>query len=347
MAKQFGGKISAEHLKKYAESSNWDGKKFVNLEETKMEFKLRNVPSLMKKQIFDRKNKEPKSKIPVIPINKEEFCAASVSAKIIWYGHSAILMRINQKTILIDPMLGPDASPIAPFKTNRFSENTLDLIGEFPEIDLVLLSHDHYDHLDLESIKRLLPKTKQFFVALGVGRHLAEWGVDKNIITEFDWWQNIDFEDIKITFTPSRHFAGRGLTDRAKSFWGGWVFKTNTENIYFSGDGGYGNHFVEIGEKLGPFDFAFVECGQYNENWHQIHMYPEEAVQAGIDAQAKKMMPIHWAGFSLAVHHWKDPIERFFNEAQLKKANLVLPKIGEMFDYKGNVKINKWWEEIE
>ena len=195
-----------------------------------------------------------------------------------------MLMRVNNKTILIDPMLGPDAAPIAPFKSKRFSESTLSLIDQFPEIDLLLLSHDHYDHLDLASIKKLKPKVKQYYVALGCGRHLEHWGIDPVQIREFDWWDNASFEAINITFTPSRHFSGRGLRDRFKSLWGGWVFKTETESIYFSGDGGYGKHFKEVGEKLGPFDFGIMECGQYNEQWHQIHMYPEEAIQAAIDA---------------------------------------------------------------
>jgi L-ascorbate metabolism protein UlaG (beta-lactamase superfamily) len=154
------------------------------------------------------------------------------------------------------------------------------------------------------------------------------------------------FEDISITFTPSRHFSGRGLTDRAKSLWGGWVFKTATENIYWSGDGGYGDHFKEVGEKLGPFDFGMMECGQYNENWHQIHMYPEEAVQAALDAGVKKAMPVHCAGFALAQHRWKDPFERFVDAAAAKNLNILTPQIGKQFTYTDNCS-SRWWEEMD
>jgi L-ascorbate metabolism protein UlaG (beta-lactamase superfamily) len=251
-------------------------------------------------------------------------------------------MRLDNKTILIDPMFGSNAAPIAPFSVQRFSQNTLELNDEFPEIDLVLISHDHYDHLDYDSIQKLKSKTKHFYVALGVKRHLVSWGIPENTITEFDWWDENPFDGIQITFTPTRHFSGRGLTDRAKSLWGGWALKTAKENIWFSGDSGYGEHFKEIGKRLGPFDFAFMECGQYNENWHQIHMYPEESVQAAIDAKVKNMMPVHWAGFALAQHTWTEPVERFTQEATAKKLNYCLPKIGQLFDSNHSITA-RWW----
>lgn len=226
-----------------------------------MDISLASLPKLLYKQIFDRKGREPKAKLPILPFDRNAFLTPSDKAKFVWYGHSVVLMRMNNKTILIDPMLGNDTSPIAPFATKRFSENALNVIDDFPEIDLLILTHDHYDHLDLDSIEKLKPKVKQYFVALGVERHLVKWGIPEAKITEFDWWDMQTFADISITFTPTRHFSGRGLTDRAKSLWGGWAFKTETENIWFSGDSGYGEHFKTVGEKLGPFDFAFMECG--------------------------------------------------------------------------------------
>lgn len=346
MKKQFGGNITKKLEQQYSNSKHWNGKKFVNLEETKMEITFQSLPKLLYKQFYERKEREPKLQLPVIPFDKKSFLAPSTKSKFIWYGHSAIKMRIQNKTILIDPMLGSNASPITPFTTKRFSENTINLIDDFDEIDAIFLSHDHYDHIDLASLEKLIPKTKHFFVALGVARHLIKWGVDTNKITEFDWWQEQHFEDIKITYTPTRHFSGRGLTDRAKSLWGGWVLKTPTENIYFTGDGGYGNHFKEIGKKLGPFDIGFVECGQYNKNWHQIHMYPEESVQAAIDAKIATAIPVHWAGFALALHKWKDPIERFTQEAIQKKINYRTPEIGEMFDANSFASNNNWWEKF-
>lgn len=342
---QFGGKVTKALKARYAQSPQWKDDKFENAETTTMSINFQTLPKILYKQFCEKKGREPKDKLPVIPFDKEAFLAPAEKAKFIWYGHSVVLIRMNHKTLLIDPMLGSNASPIAPFGTNRFSDNTLSLIDDFPEIDLLLLTHDHYDHLDLDSIKKLMPKVKKYFVALGVARHLIEWGVDESDITEFDWWDNRVFENISITFTPTRHFSGRGLTDRAQSLWGGWAFKTDNENIWFSGDSGYGKHFVEIGSKLGPFDFGFMECGQYNENWHQIHMYPEESVQAAIDAGVKKIMPVHWAGFALSQHTWTDPIERFMAACDKTNTSYISPPIGKLMDITSTDKI-AWWMAI-
>ena len=253
-------------------------------------------------------------------------------------------MRMHEKNILVDPMLGSNTTPIAPIPNKRFSENTLSLIDDFPEIDLILITHDHYDHLDLASILKLKNKTHLFYVALGVKRHLVSWGIHPEQIIEFDWWDQQSIYDIRITFTPTRHFAGRGLNDRAKSFWGGWALRTNNENIWVSGDGGYGAHFREIGERLGPFDFAFMECGQYNDYWRQIHLFPDESIQAPIDAKVQKAMPIHWAGFSLSFQHkWYEPAEMFVNTAEEKNFNYLLPKMGEVFS-KDNDWTENWWK---
>ena len=345
MKKQFGGKATEEMIQRYSQSPNWQNDKFMNLEETSMAFHWQALPKFLYKQFCDTKGREPNSPIPVLPFDQEAFQAPSDKAKIIWYGHSVILMRINGKTILIDPMFGPNAAPVAPFKIKRFSKNSLDIIDQLPPIDLLLLTHDHYDHLDLDSMERLIPKTSQYYVALGCGRHLEKWGVEASNIQEFDWWDHARFEGIDITFTPTRHFSGRGLKDRDKSIWGGWTFKTDNEKIYFSGDGGYGKHFREVRERLGPFDFGIMECGQYNESWHQIHMYPEEAIQAAIDAGVPKVMAVHWAGFTLAQHTWTDPIERFTNAAQKGSLPVSTPRIGELFSVGDSIE-NPWWEEL-
>lgn len=342
MRKQFGAKPSKIEVEKYSKSPSWNGKIFENLEKTNMEFSLSKMPQFLRKQFCDKKDREPLKPLPILAFDKKEFESGNHLMKAIWYGHSAILMRLNQKNILIDPMFGSDAAPIAPFKVKRFSDSTLDLIDTFPVIDLVLISHDHYDHLDYDSILKLKDKTKCFYVALGVKRHLVSWGIDPEIITEFCWWEESLFENIKITFTPTRHFSGRGMTNRAKSLWGGWALKTEEENIWFSGDSGYGTHFTEIGNRLGPFDFAFMECGQYNENWHQIHMYPEESVQVALEAKVQNMMPVHWAGFALAQHSWKESVERFVEKATAEKLNFIVPEIGELFNSNATNYI-KWW----
>lgn len=341
---QFGGKPTAADIERYRQSPNWKDGKFQNEEETIMSVSFWEIPVVIYKQLTNTKGRFPEKPLPVAPFDKEAFLADQSAFKFAWYGHSALLMRIEAQTILIDPMLGDNVTPIAPAKSPRFSENTLALIDDFPEIDLMIISHDHYDHLDLDSILKLREKTHQYFVTLGVKRHLVKWGVDPTKIKEFDWWDQHSFANIKITSTPTRHFSGRGLTDRAKSFWGGWAFQTENNNIWFSGDGGYGKHFKEIGERLGPFDFAFMESGQYNEKWRMIHMFPDESVQAALDANVKLAMPVHWGGFTLAQHSWKEPAEEFLQYCKEHKLNYFFPKLGELVDPFTSERKEAWWE---
>ncbi len=342
---QFGGKVTKELQQQYEQSENWEDGCFQNLEETNMDIPLGKIPGVIYKQLT-KKGQHPKQNLPIVPFDKAAFLAPSEQAKFIWYGHSAVLMRLNHQTILIDPMLGGDTTPIAPFDNKRFSANSLDVIDDFPTIDLILITHDHYDHLDYDSIQKLKPKAKQYFVALGLKRHLVRWGVEEALITEFDWWDAAALADIQITFTPTRHFSGRGLTDRAKCLWGGWVFKTAKENLWFSGDGGYGKHFQTVGERLGPFDFAFMECGQYNDDWRPIHLFPDESVQAAIDGQAKKIMPVHWAGFALSYQHtWQEPVEAFVQAAQEAKVDYLLPPLGQLFTYSDVIR-EEWWRVL-
>lgn len=347
MKKQFGGRVTKEIKRQLEQSPNWGKKSFENLVETSMDIGITNMPKLLYDSFIKTKGRTPKSPLPIESFNKEEFLAQSDSAKFIWFGHSVVLLNVEGKIILIDPMLGPNASPIAPIKTKRFSEHTLDIIEELPEIDLLLLTHDHYDHLDLASIKRLKKKVKKYWVALGSKRHFTKWDIHPEKIKEFDWWDKSELNGIEVTFTPTRHFAGRGIMDRNKTLWGGWAIKSKSENIYFSGDGGYGEHFKLIGEKLGPFDFGFMECGQYHKLWHQIHMFPEESVQAAIDVGVKSIMPVHWAGFSLALHHWKTPVEDFVKSAGEKEINWTVPKLGASIKLSDPLPQVDWWKLLD
>lgn len=342
---QFGAKLTDDDRNRFSQSPQWNGKIFENSSPTSINISLKDLPSLLRKQFFEKAGRQPRNPIPIQKFDKDAFLTDSDSCSAVWFGHSVILIRIQGKTILCDPMFGPDTAPIAPFPSKRYSEDTLAIIDQLPPIDLVLLTHDHYDHLDLASIKKIHPKVRQFYVALGTARHLKKWGVDASIIKEFDWWQEAEFEGIEITFTPTRHFSGRGLFDRASSLWGGWAIKSQTEAIYISGDSGYNSHFKEVGERLGPFDFGFMECGQYNELWHAIHMFPEESIKAALDAKVKKVMPIHWAGFTLSIHTWTDPVERFTAEATKLKMPYSTPKIGELFQPSSiNKHVERWWE---
>ncbi len=337
---QFGGRPSEQDLKRYARSPQWKNGVFLNQSLTTMDVGLSSMPGLLKEFMSGRKKRMPSKLLEIEPLDRKAFEEAG--DKFVWYGHSAVLFRIAGRNVLVDPMMGPDASPIGPMRTRRFSANSLEKIDDLPHLDLVLLTHDHYDHLDYSSIQRLKGKTDKFWVALGVKRHLVRWGVREDKVKEFDWWEEGQLDDIRFVFTPSRHFSGRGPFDRAKSLWGGWVILSKETKIYWSGDGGYDDHFKEIGEKFGPFDWGFMECGQYNEKWHQIHMYPEEAVQASQEARVTTAIPVHWGAFSLALHTWTDPIERFSKCAQKKQQAACYPGLGQIVT-STEMPVESWW----
>lgn len=343
---QFGGRFTSEHQEQFASSPQWNGSIFENPLPTSVDVSLGKIPGLIRANLKDASKKVPNRPIPIPPLNPERWKRSNAAFQFIWYGHSVCLMRLGQQQFLIDPMLGPDASPIGPVRTKRFSEHTLDIIDQLPELDAVFLTHDHYDHLDYSSIKKLKGKVPHFYTALGVKRHLVRWGVEPESITELDWWDEGQLGDLNFTFTPSRHFSGRGLTDRTKSLWGGWVFQVDNYKVYWSGDGGYNPDFREIGRRFGPFDWAFLECGQYYKLWKPIHASPEEAVQAAIDVGAKMSTPVHWGGFKLAPHDWRDPVDRFVEAGTDKGLNMAIPQPGELVTSESEVIVTRWWDDF-
>ena len=269
-----------------------------------------------------------------------------------WLGHSAFLLSIDNKKLLVDPMLSPIASPVsfAGIKRYKYSEDImLHIIDEMPPIDAVFISHDHYDHLDYQSIVKLKSKVSHFFVPLGVSAHLIRWGVPIEKITELNWWEEMEYQGLTIALTPSRHFSGRGIFNRDTTLWGGWVILGKSTRLYASGDGGYGPHFKEIGKKYGPFDIALIEGGQYDRRWADIHMTPEQSVQANLDINGKNMILMHWGAFTLANHGWKEPIERVLIGAKKVEVNLITPKIGEtvLLDSDLHIPSSAWWNLLK
>lgn len=345
MMQQMGAGISAADLIRYRQSSNWKDGKFQNLETTIMELKAQKIPGLIYQQFFTNGGRRPSQVWELPQFDYNQFLNPEGGVGFVWFGHSALLLNIRGYIIFIDPMMGGNAAPISPFPVPRFTGSLLSIIDQLPPIDLILISHDHYDHLDFHSIQKLRSKSNSYVTALGVGRHLKKWGIAAEHIHEMDWWDDKEVGNIKITYTPGRHFSGRGLTDRAKSLWGGWVIQTNKEKIWFSGDSGYGSHFAEIGKQLGPFDLGFIECGQYNPMWHQIHMYPEESVAAALEAGVQKAMPVHWGSFALALHHWKEPVDRFVEEAQKRRLDFVVPRQGEVIKQDSFLH-EDWWNHF-
>jgi L-ascorbate metabolism protein UlaG (beta-lactamase superfamily) len=324
---QFGANSKDLSLERIRKSPNFLNGAFKNLEKTvtSTDFKWNTIP----KFFTDGNNKTPNVDLPTQKLKKSFFENKPQQARITWFGHSAAIVEIEGLTVFIDPMLGDVPAPHPFLGAKRFQKELPIEIDSLPKIDVVLISHDHYDHLDYGSIVKLKDKVGQFYVPLGIKAHLTSWGVDASKITEFDWWESVNYNGVEFVSTPARHFSGRGITNRNSTLWCSWVLKSNNTNIFFSGDSGYGKHFKEIGEKYGPFDFAMVECGQYNEQWSQIHMMPEETIQAAIDVQSKLTMPIHWGSFKLALHSWNDPIIRASAKANYLNVKITTPKVGE------------------
>jgi len=268
---------------------------------------------------------------------------AADTLRITWLGHSSTIIEIDGKRFLTDPLWYDRASPFKIIGPKRFFPNPV-LIDQLPFIDGILLSHDHYDHLDKQSILHLTSKKIPVITMLGVGKRLIEWGVSSSLVTELDWWQQKELSDVEVTALPSRHFSGRWLNDRFSTLWGSFAIRGAKHNIYFGADSGYYEGFKKIGEKLGPFDLTMLDTGAYNKEWEAIHMGPENAVKAHLDLKGKILMPIHWGTFNLAFHPWQEPVERVIRAANDKKVKLLLPKPGETCTVGEDGYNSNWWK---
>jgi L-ascorbate metabolism protein UlaG (beta-lactamase superfamily) len=338
-----GGKKSQETRQRINASKNFSNGKFINQIPTPMDMNVKESFKLVRQMIKGHPLSKPKSGIIADSLDPN-FVRENRADQITWFGHSALLLKVNGLTLLLDPMFGRSPSPFPIFGPKRYSAKLPIEIEELPAIDAVIFSHDHYDHLDYGSILKLKSKVKQFIVPLGVAGHLVRWGVDPEIIQEHDWWDEFTFRGLTLASTPARHFSGRGLGGRDTSLWCSWVILSEDTKIFFSGDSGYGPHFKEIGSKYGPFDLTLMECGQYNERWAGIHMMPEETVQAHLDVQGKLMIPIHWGAFTLALHSWSDPVERAVKAAKQLGSAIATPRIGETVSIGAAVYPNStWW----
>ena len=342
----FGGSITNLDKQKYNVSPNFRHGRFRNKHKAVIDVNLTTLPGMLRERAANSKHLRPKENLPIIPFNKEEFLSGD-TPKFIWYGHSTLVLRINEMTILIDAMYGDDVTPMIPFSNKRYSEGIPGIIDELPPVDILLITHDHYDHLDYKSIKRLHEKVERVYIPLGVARHFRSWGFAESKVKEFDWWNSVSIGSVEFTFTPSRHYGGRQLSDRAKSLWGGWVIQSDSVSIYHTGDGGYDDGFTLVGEKYGPFDWCFVECGQYNKLWRDNHMFPEDSVRAVIDAKAQVAIPIHWGGFTLAMHPWKEPVEAFLSSISESDVQPCCPRLGEIVELAREPMDNDWFKYVE
>lgn len=345
----FGTRPGKEYKEKFQTSLQYDKDEniFVNRRPTLLKEMRKEAMSFSTFVEWFQKGQDrvPSSPLPQVKPDMQEFLKPSDEIKVVWFGHSTFLLNLNGKIVLVDPVFSGSAAPFK-FMVKRFQKPALEL-SELPPVDFIVISHDHYDHLDMDTMKFFKEKKNtQFVTPLGVSSHLIGWGIEKDRITELDWWQKHQASGIDFIATPAQHFSGRdGIHDNG-TLWASWVIRTNKHNIYFSGDSGYDEHFKKIGEEYGPFDLAFIENGQYNVKWKAVHMLPEESVQAYFDLKAKRYFPVHWGMFELAFHSWYEPIVKLNQAAKEKGINLVAPKLGETIVVNDKYVSKAWWEEV-
>jgi len=364
----FGKAPAGPRLQRVRQSKHYKDNHFENLVPTSV---AREGVSIFK-MLGDMRHR-PASAQPLHPIPSVRTDLRALPkdrVTIVWFGHSSYLLQLHQTTILVDPVFSGHASPVS-FLAKAYPGTGVYTAADMPEIDILLLTHDHYDHLDYTTVRQLMPTVKHYCTSLGVGAHLESWGIAPDKITELDWWESWsvpvagvgaagadgpssgamsrgggEVADGTMTFTatPARHFSGRSFK-RAGTLWSSFVLKAAGYSLFLGGDSGYEEHFKEIGERFGPFDLAILECGQYGVNWPYIHMLPEQTVQAALDLRAAALMPVHWAKFTLALHPWDEPIRRLTVAAAGKGMPLATPIIGQPVVVREVYPHARWWEE--
>lgn len=290
-------------------------------------------------------NREPVAPPITLRPLRSDFTALSDELHLTWFGHSSVIVEIGGLRLLTDPVWGLRASPFRFFGPKRFFDPPMPL-DELPDIDAVLISHDHYDHLDHPTVTQLARRGVLFAVPLGVGSRLASWGVDSKQIVELDWWGEHVIGEVRLVCTPARHFSGRSATDRNKTLWAGWAMIAPGKRVFFSGDSGMSPHFAAIGRRLGPFDVAMMETGAYDSSWADVHMGPEQAIAAHRAIGGRVFLPLHWGTFNLALHSWTEPAERAIAEASRLGVTIVTPRPGQRFDASKLPTAERWWPEL-
>jgi L-ascorbate metabolism protein UlaG (beta-lactamase superfamily) len=328
----------------YENSAQYQEGKFINMPDALTSERASYSELIWRYMSEDKIDSVPDKPIPLQQIDVANLLMSTTSEPVTYrLGHSSLLLIINGKIWLVDPVFSERASPFSWMGPKRFHDVPFN-ISELPKIDGVIISHDHYDHLDEQTLKSLKEKIAQFIVPLGVGQRLKEWGISSHKISELDWWQETKVGDIAITATPAQHFSGRGLFDRNSTLWASWVIKTPTHRLFYSGDSGYFDGFKEIGEKLGPFDLTILESGAYDRDWPTVHLMPNEAIQAHIDLRGRALMPVHNSTFDLAFHAWYEPFEKLSLLAEEQNVILLTPVIGQALRLNKVVGTERWWK---
>jgi len=344
---QFGARMSGARLERAKANPQYRDGRFVNVQ-PEAPTRLAALGEYVVRQFSGDEVRVPPAPVPVRAVDPAVLAAApgATALRAFWIGHASTYVELDGLRLLLDPVFAERVSPL-PVGPRRFHPPPIAL-ADLPPIDAVLISHDHYDHLDMATVRHLAARGARFFVPLGIGAHLERWGVPTAQIDEMEWWQRRTLRGVEFVCTPTRHYSGRGLSDRSATLWSSWSVLGTRHRIYYSGDTGYSTHFAEIGSRLGPFDVAFVKIGAYGPgaSWLDIHMSPEQAVQAAREVRARQMFPVHWSTFNLAYHDWDEPVRRAVAEARRTGVDLVTPRLGEWVDADREFASTPWWEAV-
>ncbi|GAA5217063.1 MBL fold metallo-hydrolase [Corallincola platygyrae] len=333
-----------QHLKQL--SPQWQEGKFRN----SLPQEMGGLFEMLKKQLTNKaQHKSPDAPLPVQKRNAEEFHQPpSEGLRLTWFGHSSVLIEIDDYRVLTDPVWGERASPFSFAGPKRFHQPPMPL-AELPPLDAVVISHDHYDHLDEQTIRQLKDRVPLFLVPLGIGDYLEQWGVSPERIVERDWWGEYQIGSLTLTATPARHFSGREISlsgfEQNQTLWCGWSIKGPVHSVYYSGDTAMFPGFKDIGDRLGPFDVTMIETGAYNALWADVHIGPEQAIEAHRMVRGNKLLPVHWGTFDLAMHNWTEPVERVRVAAAKHGVGLLLPRPGDSVTL-GQPQTAAWWPEL-
>lgn len=343
--KVFGAEPKGERLERMRKSRHYKNEQFQNLSHTPSIAEGYSMSKVLYDFFLAKKDPllKPLKNIPAlhtdlksIPKDQDVF---------IWLGHSSYFIQTDGVSFLIDPVLSTYGSPFK-FFNKAFSGSDIFKPEDVPHLNYLVITHDHFDHLDYPTIKKIRDRVEKVILPLGVGAHLEKWGYQENQLIEEDWGGESELKNnIKITFTPARHFSGRKIK-RNGTLWTSYVLETPTKKIFLGGDSGYDTHFKMIGEKYGPFDYAIMENGQYNKAWKYIHTLPEDVIQASIDINARNIIPVHSSKFALALHPWNEPLKKITSFGKEKNLHILTPMIGEAVDLnQSDYQFKSWWED--
>lgn len=332
-----GGRPEGARLDRARRSSQYADGRFRNRQEAPLT--TASNREMFRRQFFGEEIREPLRPIPIVRPQLE----APAAMRATWLGWATVLVEIDGQRVLTDPVWSDRCSPSTLVGPKRFHEPPIPL-DKLPHIDAVVISHDHYDHLDMPVIRALASRGTRFAVPLGVGAHLERWGVKPEQISDLDWNESVDVGGLRITATPSRHYSGRNPWRANQTLWASWVVKGPAHRFWFSGDSGWTDDFAKIGAEHGPFDLTIVKIGAYDETWESIHMDPEDSVRAHVALRGKVMLPVHWGTFNLGFHAWREPPDRVLKAGREAGISLVLPRPGEPVDLTKTVPpVEPWW----